>query len=99
MTNRLEVKPETPSTSLRETFVSLGVSDSRGFSTKCKPLQSRDWRVIQLIRYSVQGYGLLLSYNQNLCQRWEQFFETQVMEVSETSSLKIWLLAASVVVV
>ena len=44
-----------------------GRGDSRGFSTKCKPLQSRDRGVIHgLIRYSVQGYGLLLSYNQNL---------------------------------
>ena len=32
--------------------------------------------------------GFCLAITRTSCQRWEQFFETQVMEVSETPSLK-----------
>ena len=70
MANRWETN-QRPQAHLKEIFISLGgCGDSRGFSTKCKPLQSSDQEVIcGLIRYSVQGYGLLLRmspYNQNL---------------------------------
>ena len=82
-------KPETASTSQRNIHFLGGVVIPGAFQQNVNPSRAgtgelhTDWSGTQY-----RAMGFCLAITRTSCQRWEQFFETQVMEVSETPSLK-----------